>query len=107
MPPPPPKRNKGKFWLGVVLALPAVLVAAFLFGGLMSLLSSADVPGGLMNVAALVVLTLLLTGLVALIVVERTRWIGLGLLAGTAIWAIVAAGACIVLIAAITSSYNA
>ena len=47
-----------------------------------------------------------LAGLVTLIVMERTRWLGLGILAGIAILFILAAGACIVLIVGLTNAYN-
>lgn len=106
-PPAPRKHNTGKFWLGVVLALPAGLVVAVAFGGVVNLVDSAGAPGAVTGVTALIVVLLVLAGLVALIVVERTRWIGLGLIAGAAIWAIVAAGACVALLMAVSASYNA
>ena len=106
-PPPAPRRNKGKFWLGVVLSLPALLVVAFFFGGVVSAVDAAGAPAELTSLAGLVAGLLVLTGVVALIVVERTRWIGVGLIAGAAIWAIVAAGACIALLVAVSNSYNA
>ena len=49
---------------------------------------------------------LLLGAFVAAIVVERTRWFALGILAGGAVLFILAAGACVVLLVAFMSSYN-
>src|SRR4051794_7227099 len=97
--------NKGKFWLGVVLALPALLVGGFIVG-LAPAVTAGDT--GTTDVGfflGLVIFVLELVGLVTLIVMERTRWIGLGILAGIAILFILAAGACIVLIVGLTNSY--
>jgi hypothetical protein len=59
---------------------------------------SADGPlsgilGGLASLA-------LLVAFVVMIVVNRTRWVGLGMLAGIAALFVVAAGACIALLSA-------
>jgi branched-subunit amino acid transport protein len=98
--------NKAKFWVGVVLAIPAVVVGPLVIAAALNLgqVISADGPlgGVLSGVAAL----LLLAGLVTLMVVERTRWVGLGMLAGVAILLILAAGACVVLLVAISNSYS-
>ncbi len=98
--------NKAKFWVGAVLAVPAVIAGPLLVAAALNLgqVISADGPlgGVLSGIAAL----LLLAGLVTLMVVERTRWIGLGMLAGFGILAILAAGACVVLLVAITNAYS-
>ena len=98
--------NKAKFWIGAVLAVPAVIAGPLLVAGALNLgqVITADGPlGGILSgVAAL----LLLVGLVTLIVVERTRWIGLGMLAGFAILVILTAGACVVLLIAISKAYS-
>ncbi len=90
----------------MVLALPAMIVGPLLVGAAVNVgqVISADSPlsallGGFVSL-------LLFVGFVFLIVVDRTRWIGLGMLAGIAILMILAAGACIVLIVAFTNSYN-
>jgi len=90
--------NKGKFWLGVVLALPAIVVGS----GIVALATnlgqviSPDGPGSgiLGGLASLG----LLVAFIGLVVVNRTRWIGLGMLAGIATLFVVAAGACIALL---------
>ena len=98
--------NKGKFWLGVVLALPAMLVGGFLAGLGPALASGATGSSDVGAVIGLLIGLMELAGLVVLIVLERTRWIGLGILAGIAILFILAAGACIVIIVALTNSYS-
>lgn len=98
--------NKAKFWVGVVLAVPAVIVGPLLVGGALNLGQVISADGPLGGVLSGVVALLLLAGLVMLMVVEKTRWIGLGMLAGFAILAILAAGACVVLIVMITNSYS-
>ena len=109
-PPPEGQRpgmsNKAAFWIGVVLALPAIFVASLILG------AGAAVGDGLAGDPAVsgVISTLLglglLAGLVTAIVVPKTRWFALGVLAGTAILLIVAAGACVVLLIALTQSYS-
>ena len=98
--------NKAKFWVGVLLAVPAVIAGPLLVAGALNLgqVISAEGPlgGALSGVTAL----LLLAGLVTLMVVEKTRWIGLGMLAGFAILLILAAGACVVLLIAISNAYG-
>jgi hypothetical protein len=95
--------NKAKFWIGVVLALPALVVSAVLVG----MVSSISGPNGdstLGGVLSMVVAASLLVGYVALIVLPRTRWVALGMLAGSAILLILAAGACVALLAAYSTS---
>jgi hypothetical protein len=98
--------NKAKFWIGVLLALPAVIVAGMVLGAGAALASAIDPGSGLVGSVQLLLSVLLLAGYVAMIVVEKTRWFAIGMLAGGALLAILAAGACIVLLVAITNSYN-
>ena len=58
--------------------------------------------GPIQLVDSLVVLGALVAG----IVWERTRWFAVGIIAGIAIIGVVAAGACVVLLVALTSSYS-
>ena len=98
--------NKAKFWIGVGLAVPAVVVGPLLVSAALNLgqVISADSPlGGILSSLAAL---LLLAGLVTLMVLEKTRWFGLGMLAGFAILLILAAGACVVLIIAIGNAYS-
>lgn len=113
-PPPPgppgqppqlyPRPKKPTNWLayilGAFLGAPAVGLGAV--GGLGAIGSAfGNQAAGLFGALGLV----LAIGVpIALIVPERTRPWGIGILIGYAVWAIVAAGACVVLIAAITSS---
>lgn len=95
--------NKAKFWIGVVLALPALVVSAVSVG----LVSSISWPNGdstLGGVLSMVLAAALLVGYVVLIVLPGSRWVALGMLAGSAILLILAAGACVALLAAYSSS---
>jgi len=109
-PPPEGQRpgmsNKSAFWIGVVLALPALFVVSLVLGvgaavgeGLVGDPAVGGVISALLGVG-------LLAGLVTAIVVPKTRWFALGVLAGAAILLIVAAGACVVLLIALTQSYS-
>jgi hypothetical protein len=103
---PPPRRsgNKGRFWLGVVLAIPAVILGPVLIGvagalgdAVASGTSLGVILGGMTALA-------LLAGVVILVALERTRWVGLGMLAGFAGLFILGAGACVALIVAYSNS---
>jgi hypothetical protein len=77
-----------------------------LVGGALNLGQVISADGPLGGVLSALVALLLLAGLVVLMVLEKTRWIGLGMLAGFAILAILAAGACVVLLIALTNAYS-
>jgi hypothetical protein len=98
--------NKAKFWVGVVLALPALILGPVIVGVAVNLGQVLSADGPLSGILGGLASLLLLAGFIALIVIERTRWLGLGMLAGIAVLLILAAGACIVLIAAISGSVN-
>ena len=91
--------NKAKFWIGVLLALPALVVGRRHqrrrdgsgrrhrrrpVGGRHSSRERSPWPCW--------------SACVLMIVLERTRWIALGMLAGTAILFVLAAGACVALL---------
>ena len=98
--------NKAKFWIGVALALPVVLLGSIISGGPRpSSTASAGTPTPLAAVAFVVGLGEL-AALVAAIVLARTRWFAIGVIAGVAVLFVLAAGACVVLIVGLTSSYN-
>ena len=104
-PPPGGMSNKAKFWIGAVLALPAMVASAVLMG------LGASVPGpngdsSLGAVLSMIIGVILLVGYVTLIVLPRTRWLALGMLAGGAVVLILAAGACIALLVALSNSYG-
>jgi hypothetical protein len=98
--------NKAAFWIGAALALPAIFLASMIIGAGAAVgegVAGDPAVGGL--ISGLLGL-LILGGLVAAIIVEKTRWFAVGVLAGTAILLIVAAGACVVLLVALTQSYS-
>jgi hypothetical protein len=115
-PPPPPyglppgeppahrPSHKGRFWLGVVLAIPAIILGPLLIGVAVSLGDALAWGSALPGVLGGLVALLLLAGFIALVAIERTRWIGLGMLAGFAGLFILGAGACVALIVAYNNS---
>jgi hypothetical protein len=92
--------NRAKFWIGVVLAGPAVVALAMVAGVGSSLVSSITNSGNVFAFTQLGFWLVSLGGWIALVVIERTRWLALGMLAGLAILAVVVAGACVALLAA-------
>ena len=111
-PPPGPGRpgglsNRARFWIGFALAAPLLFVLAFLTSVPSWVLSVApSLDPSLGGVAAFAVVVLELVGLVAALVVERTRWFAIGFLAGAATVFIVLAGACVVLLVGLAQSYG-
>ncbi len=105
-PPPGGMSNKAKFWIGVALTVPVMIVSSLVTGaGSAAVDAAGGDPGVGAALSGLLALTML--GLfVAACVVQRTRWFALGILAGTGILLILAAGACVVLLVALTQSYN-
>jgi hypothetical protein len=98
--------NKAKFWIGVALALPVVIVAGIISGAASALVDGISGSSDAGAAVAFVVGLGELAALVAAIVFARTRWFALGVIAGVAVLLILAAGACVVLIVAVTSSYS-
>ena len=96
--------NRAKFWSGFFLAIPAMVVGAVLTSLPSFALGSLGADPAVGGVVGLVVGLAELAGLVALIVVPRTRWWGIGLLAGIAASFIVLAGACVVLLVALSNA---
>ncbi|HWU22001.1 MAG TPA: hypothetical protein VN088_10780 [Nocardioides sp.] len=100
--PQPPKRtNWAAYVLGAIFGAPAV---GALVGGFDALVTSVSSrAGGVVGILSL----LLLIGIpVGLIVPERTRPWGIGILIGFALWAIIAAGACVILFAVLVNGEN-
>ncbi|KQT91093.1 hypothetical protein ASG49_12200 [Marmoricola sp. Leaf446] len=101
----PGPSNKAKFWIGFALAGPLMFVLAFLTSipsAVLSEISSLDPAFG--GVAQLAIVVLELVGLVAALVVERTRWWAIGFVAGAATVLIVLAGACVVILVALVGA---
>ena len=98
--------NKAKFWIGVVLALPVLVLAGVISGA-----ASAVVDGisGDSNAAAAVAFVVglgELAALVAAIVLAPTRWFAIGVIAGIAVLFVLAAGACVVILIGLSNSYS-
>jgi hypothetical protein len=98
--------NKATFWIGVLLALPALVIAGVISGVGTAVVDGVGGSSSLTAVASGAIALALLIGFVVMVVFEKTRWIALGLLAGTAILFVVAAGACVALLAAYSHSLS-
>jgi hypothetical protein len=98
------RSNVAKFWIGVALCIPTL----FLVGVLESLPTfvgdAVNLPGELSAIATFGLNIGLLGAFIVGIVRESTRFIVVGILAGVAILFVLAAGACIALLAGIASS---
>ena len=101
---PPGTSNKAKFWIGFALGIP-VLVVLGVLTSIPSTLLVASGGGSRANVVLQVGTGVVeLVGLALLIGFPRTRWWGIGLLAGIATALIVFAGVCAVLLVVILGS---
>jgi hypothetical protein len=103
-PQPPGMSPRGKFWLGVALAVPVLLGCLFLVllvGTLATSISEDPDTQGILVGAALVAV---LAAWVALVAVRRTRMVALGAAAGAAVVTVVLGGACVALIAAVSGT---
>lgn len=103
-PPSSGMSKRGKFWLGAVLAIPAVIAAVTLFAMATTVVTSLTENTAAQGAVAIGCLVVLLGCWITLVVIERTRMIALGILAGTAIVTVVLGGACVALIAAVNGT---
>lgn len=102
----PPRRgpsNVARFWIGVALCLPVLFVAGALQAIPSVVADSLSLPPEVGQFATLGLDLALFAAFITGLVVERTRFIVLGILAGTAAMFVVAAGACILLLAGLAS----
>ena len=100
-PPPQPSgmSNKTKFWLGFVLSVPALLLAAFVSNLPSIIIDAAGGDSSVTGSLSFVLFLLMGVGVLVMLLFERTRWWALGLIAGIAVTLIVLAGACVVILA--------
>jgi hypothetical protein len=98
--------NTAKFWIGVLLALPVVIVGSIIIGVASGVGSALDDTGTASAILGGLASLLELAAVVVAIVLPKTRWFALGAIAGIAVLTVLAAGACVVLIVAFTHSYS-
>ena len=106
---PPPERppgmsNKAKFWLGVLLTIPAIIVGSVITGVGSAAVDAVNGDPAIGAAVSSLLGLLILAAYIAMIVIPKTRWFALGILAGTAVLFILAAGACVALIVAYSNS---
>jgi len=94
--PPSETSNTARFWVGVALSLPALVVVVVLYSGVGAVMGADS--SGVSGVLPLLLTLLLVVGFVWAIVHDRTRFVALGILAGFAIVFVLLAGACVVLL---------
>jgi hypothetical protein len=92
--------NKAKFWIGVALAIPALIVSGIVTGAGTALVDAVGGDPALGATLSTVLGLLVLAGFIAMVVYPRTRWFALGIMAGTAVLLILFAGACVALLVA-------
>lgn len=91
---PPPRGDRWKIWVGVALAIPALMATAMLVG-VAGAIDNSGALSGIVGIACLV-------APIVLLFFPATRKIALGLLIGYAVIVIVLGGACVALL----SSYS-
>lgn len=104
----PPRRgrsNVAKFWIGVALCIPVLLAAGALQAVPSVIADAVSLPPEVGQFSTLGLDLALFGAFIAGLVVEKTRFIVLGILAGIAILFVVAAGACVLLLAGMMSGY--
>lgn len=100
---PPGRSNTAKFWIGAALSIPGLVAVGFITGALGNAATYVDPTFG-----SIVTLGLGMAVFVAVVVgavVQKTRWYAIGVIAAFGVLAILAAGACIVLIASLTGAF--
>ncbi len=105
-PTPPGMSNKAKFWLGFVLSVPALLLAAFVSNLPSIIIDAAGGDSSVTGSLSFLLFLLMGVGVLVMLFFERTRWWGLGLIAGIAVTLIVLAGACVVILAVLLGAEN-
>jgi uncharacterized membrane protein len=98
--------NKAKFWIGVALALPVLILSGIISGAASAVVDGISSDSNAAAAVAFVVGLGELAAVVAAVVFARTRWFAIGVIAGVAVLFVLAAGACVVLIIGLTSSYS-
>ena len=102
--PAPGMSNKAKFWIGVLLTIPAIIVGSVITGAGTALVDAVNGDPAIGAAVSSVLGLLIFAAYIAAIVIPKTRWFALGILAGTAVLFILAAGACVALLVAYSNS---
>jgi hypothetical protein len=106
--PPPPRRgrsNVAKFWIGVALCIPLMFLVGLLEAVPSIAADALSLPEVVPGIAAAGINLALFAAVIVGLVLEKTRFLVLGILACLAVLLVVAAGACVVLLAGLGSSY--
>ena len=106
-PPPEPApgmSHKAKFWIGVLLTIPAIIVSSVITGAGTAAVDAVNGDPAIGAAVSSLLGLLILAAYIAMIVIPKTRWFALGILAGTAVLFVLAAGACVALIVAYSNS---
>jgi hypothetical protein len=98
--------NAAKFWIGFVLALPANFIAAMIAGAGSAAGDAIAPDSALSGVISGILGLAYLGGLVAGVVVERTRRFALGLLAGSILMLALAVGVFVVFLLVLVEAFS-
>jgi hypothetical protein len=98
--------NTAKFWIGAALALPVVVLGSIIIGIASGIGSGIDDTGTASAILGGLASVLELAAVVVGLVLPKTRWFALGIIAGLAVLTVLAAGACVVLLVAFSNSLN-
>lgn len=106
---PPPEQspgmsNKAKFWIGALLTIPAIILSSVITGVGSAAVNAVNGDPAIGAAVSSLLGLLIFAAYIAAIVIPKTRWFALGILAGTAVLFILAAGACVALLVAYSNS---
>lgn len=102
----PPRRGRSnvfKFWMGVLLCLPVLFVAGALQAVPRAVGDALSLPPEVGQFSTLGLDLGLFAAFIAGLVVEKTRFIVLGVVAGIAVLFVLAAGACVLLLVGLSN----
>ncbi len=98
--------NTAKFWIGVALAIPVVIIGSVFVSIASGVGTVLDDSGTASAILGGLVSLLELAAVVVALVLPKTRWFALGAIAGIAVLTVLAAGACVVLLVALSHSFS-
>ena len=103
---PPGMSNTAKFWIGVALAIPALIVGGIITGAGSAVATGVGAGSEVGSLVSSILGLGVFAGFIAALVIERTRWFAIGIMAGTAVLFILAAGACVVLLVGLSQGFS-
>ena len=97
------RSNVFKFWMGVLLCIPVLFVVGALQAIPQAIAGASGLPSEVGQLSTLGLDLAIFAGFIAGLVVEKTRFVVLGVLAGMAVLFVIAAGACVLLLVGLSN----